>query len=83
MLVAGFAPAAELLPADQPIPVAIDHYVDAKLERSGVAPAPPADDYTLIRRLTLDLVGRIPTAPETRPSSNRPTRTSARSWSIG
>ncbi|MBO0696769.1 MAG: DUF1549 domain-containing protein [Zavarzinella sp.] len=66
LLAAGFAPAADLLPADKPIPVAIDHYIDAKLERSGVTAAPPADDYTLIRRLTLDLVGRIPTPAETR-----------------
>jgi Protein of unknown function (DUF1549)/Protein of unknown function (DUF1553) len=62
----GLAPAADLLPADRPIPDAIDHYVDAKLQHAAVAPAPPADDYTLIRRLTLDLVGRIPTPPETR-----------------
>ncbi|HKB02373.1 MAG TPA: DUF1549 domain-containing protein [Gemmataceae bacterium] len=66
LMVAGLAPAADVLPPDRPIPDVIDHYVDAKLQRSGTTPAPQADDYTLIRRLTLDLVGRIPTPPETR-----------------
>ena len=60
------APAADLLPADRPIPEVIDHYVEAKLKTSGVTPSLQADDYTLIRRLTLDLVGRIPTPAETR-----------------
>jgi Protein of unknown function (DUF1549)/Protein of unknown function (DUF1553) len=66
LMAAGLAPAADLLPAERPIPDVIDHYVNAKLQRSGTTPAPQADDYTLIRRLTLDLVGRIPTPPETR-----------------
>jgi Protein of unknown function (DUF1549)/Protein of unknown function (DUF1553) len=66
LLAAGLAPAAELLPPDRPISDVIDHYVDAKMQRSGTTPAPQADDYTLIRRLTLDLVGRVPTPPETR-----------------
>src|SRR5947209_49074 len=66
LLTAGFARAAELLPADRPIPEVIDHYVDAKLKSANVTPAPQADDYTLIRRLTLDLVGRIPTPAETK-----------------
>ena len=33
---------------------------------AGVRPAPEADDATLVRRLTLDLVGRIPTEAEVR-----------------
>src|SRR4051812_41560234 len=57
---------ADLLPTDRPIPEVIDHYVDAKLKAAGVAQAPQADDYTLVRRLTLDLVGRIPTATESK-----------------
>jgi hypothetical protein len=55
--------AADLLPPDRPMNDVIDHYVDARLARSGVAPAAQIDDYTLIRRTTLDLVGRIPTPP--------------------
>ena len=60
------ASAAEILPPDRPISEAIDHYVDARLSKAGVTPAGQIDDYNLIRRLTLDLVGRIPTSRESR-----------------
>lgn len=60
------APAADLLPADKAIHEAIDHYIDAALQQDGVKPAPPAGEAVLLRRLTLDLVGRIPTAAEAR-----------------
>lgn len=66
LLSASAARPADLVPPDRPIPEVIDRYVDAKLKTAGVAPAAQADDYTLIRRLTLDLVGRIPTPAETR-----------------
>jgi Protein of unknown function (DUF1549)/Protein of unknown function (DUF1553) len=66
LLLAACVARADLIPADRPIPEAIDHYVDARLAKVGIASAPQADDYTLIRRLTLDLVGRIPTPAETR-----------------
>ena len=56
----------ELLPADTPVEQAIDHYIDARLERAAVSPAPPADDANLLRRTALDLVGRIPSAAEAR-----------------
>ena len=55
--------APPLLAAD-PMEAVIDRHVDAKLKADGVAPADQADDYTLVRRLTLDLVGRIPTTQE-------------------
>ena len=58
--------AAEVLPADRPVAEVIDHYVGAKLLASGIEPAGQIDDYNLIRRTTLDLVGRIPTQRETR-----------------
>lgn len=60
------ASAEELLPAGKPIGEVVDHYIDLKLQQQGVKPAPQADDANLIRRLTLDLVGRIPTAAESR-----------------
>jgi hypothetical protein len=41
----------------------IDHFVLARLEREGLAPAPEADAVTLLRRLHLDLTG-LPPAPE-------------------
>jgi hypothetical protein len=50
--------------ATDPIEAVIDKHVDAKLKAESVTPAPQADDSTLIRRLTLDLVGRIPTVQE-------------------
>ncbi len=42
----------------------IDAFILAKLEREGVAPAPEADRPTLIRRLSLDLLGLIPSPAE-------------------
>jgi len=42
----------------------IDAFVLARLEREKIAPSPPADRRTLIRRLSLDLVGLPPTPAE-------------------
>jgi hypothetical protein len=50
--------------AEKPLEVAIDEQIAAKLKAEGIAPAAQAGDATLIRRLTLDLIGRIPTAGE-------------------
>ncbi|HVL13893.1 MAG TPA: DUF1549 domain-containing protein, partial [Gemmata sp.] len=58
------APAADLPPANTPVPQVIDKYIDAAIAEAEVTPAGQADDATLIRRLTLDLVGRIPTTAE-------------------
>src|SRR5581483_3526061 len=55
----------KLLPPDRPIAQVIDHYVGLGLKDAKVQAAPLADDAALIRRLTLDLVGRIPTVAET------------------
>ncbi len=66
-LCCGFAVRADdLLPPTQPIEQAVDHYVILRLQEENVKPAGPADDSTLLRRLMLDLVGRIPTPAETR-----------------
>jgi hypothetical protein len=70
MLASSVAPCAAdepaaLLPQDRTIEQAVDHYIDAELKEAKVAPAPPASDATLIRRLTLDLNSRIPTVAET------------------
>lgn len=70
-LVFGFAASAafadepaQLLPADRPIEQVVDHYIDATLKEEKVLPAAPAPDSELLRRLTLDLNGRIPTVAE-------------------
>ena len=41
----------------------IDDYVLAKLEETGLSPAPPTGKRTLIRRVTFDLIG-LPPAPQ-------------------
>ncbi|WP_406694038.1 DUF1549 domain-containing protein [Singulisphaera sp. Ch08] len=60
------ARAVDILPADRPIPEVVDFYLDAKLSQEGVKPAAATEDTGLIRRLTLDLIGRIPTEAEMR-----------------
>jgi mono/diheme cytochrome c family protein len=42
----------------------IDAFVLARLEREGLTPAPQADRVTLLRRLSLDLIGLPPTPEE-------------------
>ena len=42
----------------------IDHFLLARMEQAGLNPSPPADDYTLVRRLYLDLIGLPPTPEE-------------------
>ena len=60
-----FAQSAEkLLPADRTVDQAIDYYIDAKLKEAKTIPAPLADDAAILRRLTLDLDGRVPLLSE-------------------
>ena len=56
--------AAELPSADLPIEQVIDQAVQQRLEAEKVTAAPQADDANVLRRLMLDVAGRIPTSEE-------------------
>jgi hypothetical protein len=47
------------------VSAAIDAELDRRLKQDGVPASPAADDAEFLRRVTLDLTGRIPTYPET------------------
>ena len=42
----------------------MDHFILARLEKEGLQPSPEADKVTLLRRLTLDLIGLPPSIEE-------------------
>ena len=44
----------------------IDEYIFGRMERDGITPAPLADDQIFLRRLFLDLIGRIPSPDQVR-----------------
>jgi Protein of unknown function (DUF1549)/Protein of unknown function (DUF1553) len=44
----------------------IDEYIFGRMERDGITPAPLADDQIFLRRVFLDLTGRIPSSDEVR-----------------
>jgi hypothetical protein len=44
----------------------IDRFILAKLEAKGIRPVRDADKYSLLRRVTIDLTGLLPTQPQIR-----------------
>ncbi|MHA3773430.1 DUF1549 domain-containing protein [Verrucomicrobiota bacterium sgz303538] len=60
--------ASKLTPAPTKVPAepsaAIDYFLAAAWQERGVTPAPLCDDRTFVRRIYLDLAGRIPTQDE-------------------
>lgn len=66
--VGGFASLAAQAPqaaSHSPVSQAIDREITKALQAKGLAPAAPADDAELVRRVYLDLLGRVPTVAET------------------
>src|SRR5262245_60613755 len=56
---------AEELPApERPVEEVVDQYIDAGLTAAGITAAHAAEDANFIRRVTLDLAGRIPATSE-------------------
>jgi hypothetical protein len=51
---------------DEPASIVVDRLIDAKLAEAKVTPAAQIDDATFVRRLMLDLAGRVPTPVEVR-----------------
>ena len=54
----------ELLPRETEMAAVVDHYIQVELKRGKLKAAPLADDANLLRRTTLDLAGRLPSAFE-------------------
>jgi len=57
---------SRLLPKERGLAEVIDHHVAERLATKDVKAVSSADDATVVRRLTLDLLGRIPTTREAR-----------------
>lgn len=68
LLLLAVAIAATTCPAvaDEPLHERIDRLIAAHVAKSEVTPAGRCDDAEFLRRVTLDLTGRIPSADETR-----------------
>lgn len=48
-----------------PVKNFIDEHIFANLKRIGIPPSPICDDSTFLRRVSLDIAGRLPTSEET------------------
>src|SRR5262245_3086057 len=55
---------AEAATAPTPRKNFIDDYIFGRMEKDGVKPAPMSSDFEFLRRVTLDLTGRIPSLPD-------------------
>lgn len=61
-------------PATMPAPAVIDRFLEIGWKQRGVEASKPVDDAAFLRRVTLDLVGRIPTEDESRTFLAEPRR---------
>ncbi len=57
-------PAVPEVPRKMPVHNAIDQFIGRRLEDRKATPAPLCDDWTFLRRVTLDTVGVVPTREE-------------------
>ena len=48
------------------VAIGIDQHIENRLQANKLSPSPPADDVEFLRRIFLDLAGRVPTATEAR-----------------
>jgi hypothetical protein len=64
-LLTACASAPPVAPSPVDLTALIDARVEADWRAAGVEPAPEADDAEFLRRVTLDLIGRVPTLAET------------------
>lgn len=63
-------PLPALAPNDEPVSTPIDGFILARLKKEGLRPSREADKETLIRRVTLDLTGLLPTPAEVHAFTN-------------
>ena len=64
--VAGSLPAAPGTAVDVPVRGFIDRFIFGKLQRDGIPHAPLSNDFEFLRRVSLDLTGRIPSPDQVR-----------------
>ena len=62
LVLAGSAPQD----SSDPVAAIIDGYFDSRWTAGKITPAKPADDYEFFRRLSLDVLGRLPKPDEVR-----------------
>jgi hypothetical protein len=65
---------------EQALAARIDHWIDERLAREKVPPAPPTDDAEFFRRLSLDLNGRIPSYSQLADFLDDPRKDRRRRW---
>jgi hypothetical protein len=60
--------------AQNPAANPVDQILGEEWSRAGILPGPPADDYEFLRRVSLDVIGRLPKPEEIRAFVKRPDR---------
>jgi hypothetical protein len=58
----------------------VDRWIFARLKEVGMPPSPLCDDATFLRRVTLDLAGRLPTAEEVLRFAENPAKDKRARW---